>query len=77
MGETCHFQFRGPESGPPPQARFSGKIPEQGEDDFPPKPARPDLAGGNGRFRYLCPQNWNGGIICLLHLWAWEKKVSG
>ena len=22
---------------------------------FPPKPARPDLAGGNGRFRYLCP----------------------
>jgi DNA topoisomerase IA len=36
-----------------------------------------DLAGGNGRFRYLCPQNWNGGIICLLHLWAWEKKVSG
>ena len=54
MGETCHFQFRGPESGPPPQARFSGKIPERGEDDFPPKPARPDLAGGNGRFRYLC-----------------------
>lgn len=35
IGETCHFQFRGPESGPPPQARFSGKIPEPGEDDFP------------------------------------------
>lgn len=48
------FLISGPESEPPPQARFSGKIPEQGEDDFPPKPARPDLAGGNGRFRYLC-----------------------
>lgn len=53
MGETCHFQFRGPESGPPPQARFSGKIPERGEDDFPRNLQGPTLqveTGGSATF---------------------------
>ena len=53
MGETCHFQFRGPNSGPPPQARFSGKIPEPGEDDFPRNLQGPTLqveTGGSATF---------------------------
>ncbi|WP_250703508.1 hypothetical protein [Bacteroides fragilis] len=50
IGETCHFQFQGPERVPPPQARFSGEIPEPREDDFPRNPEGLDLAGGTGRY---------------------------
>jgi len=56
MGETCHFQFQGPESGPPPPARFSGKIPEHGEDDFPRNLQGPTLQVATGGSATFAPE---------------------
>ncbi|KDS29758.1 hypothetical protein M097_2903 [Phocaeicola vulgatus str. 3775 SL(B) 10 (iv)] len=76
IGETCHFLFRGPESGPPPQARFSGKIPESGEDDFSRNLQGPTLQVETGGPLPLS-RKWNDWFSSLFHLWALEKQVSG
>ena len=55
-GETCHFQFQGPVCGPPPQARFSGKIPEHGEDDFPRNLQGPTLQVATGGSATFAPE---------------------
>lgn len=77
MGETCHFQFQGPESGPPPPARFSGKIPERSEDDFCRNLQGPTLrveTGGSATF--ALELEWQCAIS-LSRPWVWGTRVSG
>ena len=66
IGETCHFQFQGPERVPPPQARFSGKIPEPREDDFSRNLKGPTLPSERGVCQ-LCPVVLRSvnGCICF------------
>lgn len=50
------FPISGPESGLPPQARFSGKIPEHGEDDFPRNLQGPTLQVATGGSATFAPE---------------------
>ena len=69
------FPISGPESGLPPQARFSGKIPEPGEDDFPRNLQGPTLQVENGGPLPLS-RKWNDWIISLFPFGLWKNKFQ-
>lgn len=71
------FPISGPESGLPPQARFSGKIPEPGEVIFPETLPRPDLAQvETGRSATLCPGNGMTGSVPFSTFGLWKNKFQ-
>ena len=69
------FPISGPESGLPPQARFSGKIPEPGEDDFPRNLQGPTLQV-KPAVRYLCPGNGMTGSVPFSTFGLWKNKFQ-
>ena len=78
LWRECHSRFQGLSCSPPPQARFSGKIPEpRARMIFPrnrqARPCRWKRAGCD-----LCPANRDGFIIsfsCRSRFWG--TRVSG
>ena len=69
------FPISGPESGLPPQARFSGKIPEPGEDDFPRNLQGPTLQVETGGPLPLS-RKWNDWFSSLSTFGLWKNKFQ-